>query len=143
MILHNPQECISYSLIQISKAHRRRAEIALGELGLYPGQEMILFQLWAEEGVTQSHLVENLCVEPPTVTKTLQRLERAGFVERRQDADDARITRVYLTPQGRELQAPVQQIWEELEAATIGGLSEIEQALLRRLLMQVQNNLEK
>jgi DNA-binding MarR family transcriptional regulator len=140
---HNLQACVSYLLIQISKAHRHRAEIALDQYGLHPGQEMILFQLWMEEGITQSQLVENLCVEPPTVTKMLQRLEKGGLVTRRQDTQDARVSRVYLTAQGRALQAPVQRIWEDLEAETIAGLSEVELALLRRLLMQLYHNLER
>lgn len=136
---HPLHDYIGYRILQIHKAHRSRAEAALNELGLYTGQEMLLFQLWNEEGCTQSQLVDNLGVEPPTVTKTLQRLEQAGLVERRQDTEDARITRVYLTSQGRALQVPVQKIWDELEALTVRGLSEVEKALMRRLLEQIYN----
>lgn len=134
---------IGYRILQIHRAHRSRAEAALHELGLHTGQEMLLLRLWNEEGLTQSELVDQLCVEPPTVTKTLHRLEKAGYVERRQDPEDARVSRVYLTPKGRSLEAPVKKIWEDLEALTQQGLSEVEKALLRRLLDQISNNISK
>jgi MarR family transcriptional regulator, organic hydroperoxide resistance regulator len=86
-------------------------------------------------------LVERLCVEPSTVTKSLQRLEKAGFVERRQDAEDSRVSRVYLTAEGRALQEPVQQMWCNLEMTTVEGLSDVELALLRRVLDQIDTNL--
>jgi MarR family transcriptional regulator, organic hydroperoxide resistance regulator len=135
------QGYIGYHLLQALRAHRRLAEAAFSEIGLYPGQEMLLFQLWQEEGVTQSQLVEKLCVEPPTVTKTLQRLEKAGIIERKQDAEDARVSRVYLTPKGEALKEQVQQIWRDLEARTTKNLSEVEQAFILRLLEQITKNL--
>ena len=140
---HPLHDCIGYRILQIHKAHRNRAEAALNELGLHTGQELLLFQLWNEESLTQSQLVDNLCVEPPTVTKTLQRLEQAGLVERRQDTEDARVSRVYLTPEGRALQAPVQKIWEDLETLTVQGLSEVEKALMFRLLDQISDNIAR
>lgn len=132
---------ISHLLIQICRAHRYNAEIALNALGLHTGQEMILFQLWEKEGITQSQIAETLCVEAPTVTKMLQRLEKSGFVERRPDPDDGRVSRVYLTSAGKSLEEPVQAVWKQLEAQTIAGLSDMEQGLLKRLLLQIQANL--
>jgi DNA-binding MarR family transcriptional regulator len=132
---------LGYLLVQICKAHRNRAQAALSEIGLHAGQEMILMHLYTAEGLTQSQLVESLCVEPPTVTKMLQRMEAAGMVERRQDGEDARISRVYLTPNGRAIEEQVCGIWQQLDDETVAGLSDVEQALLRRLLQQVYANL--
>jgi MarR family transcriptional regulator, organic hydroperoxide resistance regulator len=134
---------IGFRILKVLKAHRSHAEAALNELGLYPGQEMLLFQLWKREGLTQSELVESLYVDPSTVTKTLQRLEQAGLVGRRQDAEDARVSRVYLTPKGRALETPVRKLWDDLETLTVQGLSEVEKALLSRLLDQIETNLSR
>jgi DNA-binding MarR family transcriptional regulator len=46
-----------------------------------------------------------------------------------------------LTERGRALEQPVLEVWKQLEAQTVAGLSDTEQALLRRLLMQVSTNL--
>jgi MarR family transcriptional regulator, organic hydroperoxide resistance regulator len=135
------EDYIGYRLIQVMKAHRRIAEPEFAKLGLYPSQEMILMQLWREDGQSQSQLADAVCVEPPTMTKMVQRMAHSGFLERRQDVSDARVTRVYLTQQGRELEQPVRELWANLEAQTVTGLGEAELLLLRRLLVQLEENL--
>lgn len=135
------QDTLSFALIKLCKAHRARAEALLSRFDLYPGQEQILFRLWHEEGVAQATLADQLCVEPPTVTKMLQRMERKGWIERRSDPDDARLSRVYLTEAGRALQADIAQIWAQLETEMTASLSEVEGALLKRLFEQMQRDL--
>jgi DNA-binding MarR family transcriptional regulator len=135
------QDYLGFQLLQVHKAHRTRAEAALNKLGLHTGQEMLLLRLWIEEGIPQSQLAASMGVEPPTATKMLQRMEHAGLIERRADPEDARISRVYLTERGRALEKPVLEVWKQLEAQTVVGLSATEQALLHRLLMQVSANL--
>jgi MarR family transcriptional regulator, organic hydroperoxide resistance regulator len=135
------QDYIGFQVLQVHKAHRQLAEAALNKLGVHTGQEMILLQLWIEEGIPQSQLAASMEVEPPTATKMLQRMERAGLIERRPDPTDARISRVYLSERGRALEQPVLEVWKQLETQTVAGLSLTEQALLHRLLMQVLTNL--
>lgn len=135
------QDYIGFQMLQVHKEHRQLAEAALNKLGVHTGQEMILLQLWIEEGIPQSQLAASMEVEPPTATKMLQRMERAGLIERRPDPTDARISRVYLSERGRALEQPVLDVWKQLEAQTVAGLSLTEQALLHRLLMQVLTNL--
>lgn len=140
------QDFVGYQIIQLCRAHRQYAERALNELGLHAGQEMILFQLWQEEGLTQSQLIEGMKVEPPTLTKMLQRMEKReggkpALIERRPDANDARVQRVYLTEEGRSLEQPVLRAWRGLEERTLRELNPEEQALARRLLAQMVGSL--
>jgi MarR family transcriptional regulator, organic hydroperoxide resistance regulator len=135
------QDYIGFQLLQVHKAHRSRAEAALNKLGLHTGQEMLLLQLWIEEGLPQSQLAACMGVEPPTATKMLQRMEHAGLIERRPDPEDARVSRVYLTERGHALEQPVLDVWKQLETLTVVGFSATELALLHRLLMQVSENL--
>lgn len=104
---------------------------------------MILRQLWDTEDMTQSELAERLCIQPATATKMLQRMERSGLIQRRNDPEDQRVSRVYLTDQGRALYQPYQELWDRLEQYSIQGLSLEERVLLRRLLMQVRDNLSQ
>ena len=114
---------------------------ALAELGLSVGQELILFQLWRQEGLHQTDLARSLNVEPPTITKALQRMERAGLVRREVDTADARISRVYLTADGLALKDPVEQVWERVEGQMLTGFTSEECMLLRRFLMGLRDNL--
>lgn len=136
-------ESIGYLIAQTCKSHRSLAEKLLIDVGLHVGQEMILCQLWREDGLTQSELAEQLCVQPATVTKMLNRMMDSGLIERQKDAYDQRISRVYLTEQGHTLQKKVEDVWEQLEQYTIASFSLEEKVLLRRLLMQVRENLNR
>ena len=68
-------------------------------------------------------------------------MERAGFVERRSDPDDERVSRVYLTGTGRAIQAEMQEIFRGLEQEALAGFSADEQMLLRQLLSKIRDNL--
>ena len=134
-------ETISYLLVQVCRAHRGCANDALTDIGLYAGQEMFLLHLWEHDGLTQSQLVEHMCVQPATVSKMLDRMEKAGLVMRRPDPEDSRVSRVYSTEQGRILQNAVSDVWGALEERTVAGFSTEERLLLRRLLLQMYENL--
>jgi DNA-binding MarR family transcriptional regulator len=136
-------ENISYLLAQTCKAHRGLADKWLSEVGLHVGQEMILCRLQQHNGLTQSELAEQLCVQAATVTKMLQRMEQASLIERRGDAQDQRLSRVYLTQQGHSLHQPISETWTRLEETVTQNLSLEEKLLLRRLLMQVYTNLSQ
>jgi len=134
-------ENINFLLGVIGRLRRTQMNEALAANGIYAGQEMFLWHLWRQDGLTQSQLVERLCVQPPTISKMLDRMEKAGLVERRPDPDDSRISRVYLTEQGRRSQDAVSEVWMSIEHRLTQGLSVEERLLLRRLLLQVHENL--
>lgn len=134
-------QSISFLLGHICKTHRTLANDALTELGLYVGQEVFLHSLWEQDGLTQSQLVEQMCVQHATISKMVDRMEKTGLVTHQADAEDSRVTRIFLTEQGKNLEEPVRDIWDELEAQLVGGLSTEERLLLHRLLLQVSHNL--
>ena len=134
-------DTVGYMLAQVCKLHRQHADSLLNQVGLHVGQEMLLNQLWESGGVTQSQLAERMLLQPATVTNMLRRLERAGVVERREDANDQRISRVYMTAKGEELKAAVNELWNRLEEQTFAGFTLEERILLRRLLQHAYWNL--
>lgn len=62
-------ETLTYALIKVVKSHRNQIASALLPLGLHVGQELLLSQLWRQDGLTQGELIARLGVEPPTVTR--------------------------------------------------------------------------
>ena len=114
---------------------------ALRELGLAPGQELLLMQLWDRDGCSQSDLVDRLGLDPSTVTKMLQRLERDGWVCRSPSGDDRRVTIVRLTEAGRGLRCDVTRLWGELERETVRSLSDDERRDLLGLLAKMERSL--
>jgi MarR family transcriptional regulator, organic hydroperoxide resistance regulator len=140
--VHPIRENTSFVLAKVCKANRGHVGALLAEHGLHVGQEMVLVELWQEDGLRGGELAVRLGVEPPTVTKMLRRLEGCGLVERRRDPTDARSFRVYLTEKGRALDGPVAWCWAQAEETALAGLSAGEQQTFQKLLIRVRCNLD-
>ena len=138
---HEAPQSPGHLLGEICRLQHKRVHALLGGLGVYRGQPPALRALCAEEGLTHSELAHLLHVKPPTITHMIQRMERAGFVQRRPDPTDERVSRVYLTDAGRAIQDEIRRVFRELEAEVFAGFSPEEQVLLRRLLLRVRANL--
>ena len=92
--------------------------------------------------MSQKELVSKLMVKPPTVTVMIRRMEKSGFIQRRQDEQDQRVSRIYLTPLGEET---FQRLLGELkivENECFADFSEEEKAGGIRLFTRVKENLE-
>lgn len=135
-------ESLDSLFAQICRLKHARIHTLLETLGLYRGQPSVLQALWEQEGLMHTELARCLQVQPATITKMLQRMEKAGFIERRPDPDDQRVSRVYLTDAGRAVRADVQQVWRQLEEEAFAGFTLEERVLLRRFFLQVRENLK-
>ena len=126
---------------QVCKLHYVRVHARLDEVGLHRGQSPVIHALWHSEGLTHSELAELLHVQPATITKMLERMERAGFVERRPDPDDRRVSRVFLTDAARAIHDDLRRIQRSLKNVTLAGFDEDEVAVLRSYLLRIRQNL--
>ncbi len=136
------KQTTGFTLAKVCKAHRSNVGDLLAEFGLHPGQEMVLLELWSQDGLRGSELAGRLGVEPPTITKMLRRLEGCGLIERRPNPTDARSFRVYLTGKGRSLEDPVTRCWTRTEEQTLARMSDDERQTLYQLLTKVRSNLD-
>lgn len=104
------------------------------EFGIYPGQVPVLGIVAAHDGISQKELAAQLRVKPPTINVSVQRLEKAGILCRRQDEKDQRVSRVYLTEKGIECKQKTMEQMKQNERILLEGFSEAELCLLRRFL---------
>ncbi len=139
----NYKERISYLLARICHIHRNKVNEKLSQLDIHVGQEVFLLHLGEQEGASQCELAVSLCVQQATVTRMLSRLDKVGLIDRCKDMADQRISRVYLTAQGRSRLCAITQIWCEIETEMLANLTLEEKILLRRLLIQVYDNLNE
>ena len=136
-------EFFDFLLAQVCHLRYSRAHQFLDAIGLYRGQPPFFQALWKQEGLTHTQLAANLRVSPSTITKRLQRMEKAGFIVRKLDTGDERVSRVYLTEAGHAIQAQVQATFGRMESDALSGLTLEEGVLLRRFLLQLCQNLER
>jgi DNA-binding MarR family transcriptional regulator len=115
---------LSYAIFALARSQRAQAAKLLRGLGLHPGQELLLMQLLDRDGQTQSELLEAVGLDHSTVSKSLKRMQEAGLVTRMPAEHDRRVLRVFLTPRGEAMRAPLEAVWRDLERRSIRGLDD-------------------
>lgn len=133
---------VSFAIFGLARRHRALAAELLRDLGLYPGQEIMLLQLWENDGQSQNSLGRTLGLDHSTVAKSVRRLEEAGLVVRARSAQDRRSTIVTLTQAGRDLETAVTEVWARLEGCTVKGFSVDEREAFVGLVRRIEANLD-
>jgi DNA-binding MarR family transcriptional regulator len=132
---------LNFLLIEVCKLHYANSHELLEQIGLYRGQPPLLQILGHQEGLSHSELARQLHVKPSTITQMIKRMEQAGFVQRRRDAEDERVSRVYLTELGRSIQVDLDRVQGIIEAGTFAGFSQAEREQVARFLARMRHNL--
>ncbi|MFS0752188.1 MarR family winged helix-turn-helix transcriptional regulator [Oceanobacillus sp. 1P07AA] len=108
----------------------------LRKYDLYASQWAILFCLDQAEPTTQTSIWKYLNIEAPTVTRTLSRLEKNGWVERI-PGEDKREKMIYLTEEAKALLPTVKRTMKEFDDDMLHSLNQEERKLLYQLLSKL------
>jgi MarR family transcriptional regulator, organic hydroperoxide resistance regulator len=105
-----------------------RMQAAVGErlraIGVSIPQCDVLTTLTEREGVSQQELAKRLYVTKGNISGLIDRLEQAGFVERRSTASDRRQHAIYLTKAGRQIAEKAIAVQLRWIASTLGRMDE-------------------
>lgn len=112
----------------------RELEQRLAPLGLSPAHMPVLLALETTDSLPQKALAERAGVEQPTMTATLNRMERDGLVLRTPNPEDGRSMLVALTPLARARLPEVEKAASAINAMALEPFSATERAQLFSLL---------
>ncbi|MGQ0654497.1 MAG: MarR family winged helix-turn-helix transcriptional regulator [Betaproteobacteria bacterium] len=129
-------------LTQVIGARDRELAQGLRGLGLRVPAWRAFAALYAKKLCTMSELAELATIDRTTLTRTIDRMQDAGWLERLADETDMRVTRLSLTAAGRRM---FDRIWPEVEklnALALEGLSKAEIRQLQDILSRMHANLE-
>ncbi|MET0546075.1 MAG: MarR family transcriptional regulator [Caulobacterales bacterium] len=113
----------------------------IADTGIAPAQAYLLGELWFDEPLSQVELARRLDIGKATIGQTLNRLERAGVIERRRVASDRRVIMIHLTEKGRSLREPLAAATELQMNALKKIIGEAELAQLTELLIRATTKL--
>jgi DNA-binding MarR family transcriptional regulator len=137
------EQGFGFLLHDIARLLRKRFDQRARMLGLSRAQWQVLAHLHRHEGINQRGLAEILEIESVTLGRLVDRLEAAGWVERRADLRDRRAHRLYTT----EKVAPViERMWslgEVTREEALTGLADPERLQLVEALMKIRGNLSE
>ncbi len=109
--------------------------------GGHPGRTVLLTMLAKHDGISQRDLAEKMHLARPTITIMLQKMEHEGLIERWDDPDDQRLTRIRLTEAGRAQSRDMGDVYARYVNATIGAMTEPDRAEFARLLGLLNDNI--
>ena len=109
--------------------------------GFYAGQEQVMLLLETEDGLTPGQIATRLGVRPPTVTKTINRLQAQGYVDKRGSERDARQANIFLTEAGQGAIRGIVKAVRKTDKLAFEGFDKKERKLLLDLLGRIEANL--
>jgi MarR family transcriptional regulator, organic hydroperoxide resistance regulator len=121
----------------------RKSSIALNEelevLGITYAQFRVINCLWKKGPLSQKEILKTISVSPPTLTGTVDILEKKKLVYRKPEEEDARTKKIHLTEEGNELQEKAWNIIDNFEERTTGFMSKKE----KKLVLDAMKKMEK
>ena len=116
--------------------HARKAGLPLNR-----SEASLLWQVFNEPGINQAGVASLLDIETISVVRLVDRLERAGLLERHASATDRRVWTLWLTAAGKAAAARIRDINEIVRGEALADIPVIERQHLLDLLLTIQMNL--
>jgi MarR family transcriptional regulator for hemolysin len=138
----SPEREIGFALHDVARMLRTLADQRARELHTTRAQWAVLVKLQRCQGVKQAELAEQLDLAPITLARLVDKLTAAGLVERRDDAQDRRANRLYLTEKAGPTLEKLGKLGENVMGLALSGLEQQTLASLRQGLERIRQNLK-
>ncbi|WP_417725655.1 MarR family winged helix-turn-helix transcriptional regulator [Salipiger sp.] len=132
---------LGYLIHDVSRLRRVCFDRELSPLGITRSQWWVLAFISRNDGLQQTQLANELDVGKVALGSLIDRLESAGFVERRPDDKDRRVKRVFLTEKASGLIEAIGKISDEFNGRILTGISREDLELTSRTLYAMKQNL--
>lgn len=144
-LLQQIRSCTNLVHRLIHSEHHMKAQDARHTVGRAQG--IVLKILAEKDGLTQTEITEKLDIRPSSLGELVVKLEKNGYVERRQNENDKRVINVFLTEKGRELEKEFINPRQKAAESWCAGLSEEDKTqlseLLNKLILSMEDVLSK
>ena len=133
---------IGYVLSDVARLMRMVFGRRVRDIGLTRAQWLVLTRLYRRPGASQTELADMLEIDRASAGRMIDRMEKGHWVERRPDAVDRRVNRLFLTPEARRVHARMWAIAESTVDDALAPLSPLERARFTGLAARVKERLQ-
>jgi MarR family transcriptional regulator, transcriptional regulator for hemolysin len=141
-LLKVEETSFGYLLNDVTLLLRKHFDRRAVKFGLTRAQWRALKWLHRRPGMRQNELAEQLDMEPIAVGRVIDRLQAAGFVERRPDPKDRRAWRLHDTEQARGVVDDMEDIARGLRSDATRGISAADLEHMLGTLERIKENLQ-
>lgn len=144
MDMDNPaKSSFGYTVADITRLFRRVFDRRSSHLGLTRVQWRALSRIERAEGLSQKQLAEDLDVEAIAIGRVIDRLENAGFIERRADPNDRRCWKLFIAPKANDVMADMKLVSSLLRDDVLNNIDPQDLATTLRVLATVKDTLNE
>ncbi len=142
---YNFNESIGFIIVKAGRLieNRLRANFEKEGISITPQQWSALTYLWNEDGITQQSLANAFSKDKTSMTRLLNNMEKNDLIARKQSEGDKRNKQIYLTSKAESLKTETIKIAERTLIEILEGLDQKDLKLSKRVLKQINKNLEK
>lgn len=134
---------MSFELHSVARLLRRNFDRRAKAHGLSRSRWQVLWHLARKQGQKQAELAERMDVAPISLARQLDHLQAEGLVERRQDPEDRRCFRIYLTDATEPALEVLRGLAQQTRAQALAGFSQADVIQLQSLLERLRENLTR
>lgn len=102
----------------------------------------VLVHLTQQSEISVRDMFDRVDMDRARVTRTVQRLQSRGLVDKRRHPEDRRLLQLALTVKGRQMAAALSKVADAFARRASRGLDEQEQKTLLRLIDRLEDNLQ-
>ena len=143
MSMKSDHSSFGFTIADMTRLLRRVFDRRAAQLGLTRAQWRALKLVGRTPGLTQVQLAEELDMEPIAVGRVLDRMQAAGFIERRNDPSDRRCWRLYPVGETPAAMVEMKRIADQLNDEVLEGISDEDFETVMRVLAAVKENLHE
>lgn len=136
-----PNDRLAHLVRDAARGLTRALQFRLSEHSVSFGHWVFLRVLWERDGITQRELSVEAGLMEPTTHSAVLKMEKLGYVQRRQENGDRKRMQVYLTDQGQALRDVLVPLAEEVNARAVVDVPGEDVETTRRTLLAMIHNL--
>ena len=135
---------IGYNIERTQQCLKRELRRSFREQGfnITPYQWIILYRLWQQEGLTQAEIADHTIRDKPTITRMIDVMEKHGLLVRKNDHNDRRAYKIYLTNSGRQLKERLPEVVASHIGKACRGIGKKELEVTLETLAKIRRNFE-
>ncbi|HLR52049.1 MAG TPA: MarR family transcriptional regulator [Candidatus Avamphibacillus sp.] len=126
----------------IARALDSISNIEFKEYDLTKGQYLYLVRICENPGIIQEKLAEMIKVDRTTASRAIKKLEKNGFIERKDDKHNKKIKKLFPTVKGKNVYPYIKRENDHSNSVALAGFSEREVEIISHLLQRVRKNIE-
>ncbi|KUO55671.1 MAG: transcriptional regulator [Sphingomonadales bacterium BRH_c42] len=134
---------LAYRMSDNSRLLRRLFDERVRQHGLTAAQARLLLSLDLFPGENQAFYADRLEIEPITLTRIVDRMEDAGWLERRADPADRRARILHLTGKSRRIVETLRLTLDAMMEEVLAGMNVGERRMLETLNGRIGDNLAR